>query len=90
MKEIRSVEPANVRLDLQTRVATVEEEFFRTTGSREYQMKLCEQLHMKCVKAMLHAIASGDTDGMVLATELVTRMDTLLLKGVKKTKQRDD
>ena len=77
---------AGVHFDLETRVAVVEIEFFEATdnrGNRDYQLKLCEQLHAKCVDAALNC----DNDSVDAAIELVARMDAVLLKGLEKTGQ---
>lgn len=89
MKDIKRIVPTKVYLDLPTRVTVAESEFFGTKGSKAYQLKLCEQLHAKCVTAVTHEMGEADSK-LDEAMDLVIRMDALILKGLKKTEQPPD
>ncbi len=94
MKDIKHIVPIKVYLDLPTRVTRVEEEFFRKTGDWVYQLELCEKLHHKCVDEMVRVSKSGHSKDAIHRRvqeigELVSRMDALLLKGIRKTEEAD-
>ena len=77
---LSEIAPAHVYLDLPTRVAAVEFEFFKATGNWGYQLELCQRLHSKCVRAVLHYDDDGRFDD---AVDLVRRMDAMILKGIR-------
>jgi len=90
VEDVKNIVPANIHLDLPTRVSVVEFEFFKVKGNWAYQLKLCEQLHDMCVTAVTRATTHGNNNGVDEAMKLVTRMDALLLRGLKKAEHGDE
>jgi len=94
MRDIEAITPIKVYLDLPTRVARAEEEFFRKTGNWEYQLELCMRLQTKCAIAAMREMVNT-REGIVAslgireAIDLVERMDALILKGIQKTEDAD-
>ena len=88
-EDLSRIVPMQVHFDLETRVKVVEEQFFKEKepGDPFYQLELCEKLRAKCEQDVLDSINQKDISGIDEKTDLLRRMDEVILRGIKRSEQ---